>query len=267
MNQHIELIVSDMDGCLLDSKKNPPQTIHQIIDTLLSKQILFGICSGRQYASIHAKMNKRNDLLYIGENGGICIYQNEVLYFNALPEEKIQEFTDLAISISCVPVLCGKDTAYAKTSNPEELKQIQRFYENYEIVDDLSKIHEPFCKISVLDLKGSETNCYPYFRQYENEFEILVSDSIWMDIVCKEQSKGNTLKKAADILGIDLNHAAAFGDYFNDIEMLQAVNYSFAMANAHEEVKKRAKYLAPSNDEHGVIKTIEEIIKRIEESQ
>ena len=266
MNRYIELIVSDMDGCLLDSKKNPPETIHQIIDRLHEKQILVGICSGRQYASIHAKMNKRNDLLYIGENGGICIYQNEVLYFNALPSERIQEFSSLAIEAGCVPVLCGKDTAYACTDNPEALKQIARFYESFKIVDNISEIHEPFCKISVLDLKGSENNCYPHFKKYEHEFEVLVSDPIWMDIVCKGQSKGSTLKKAAEKLNLNLNKAVAFGDYFNDVEMLQAVNYSFAMANAHEGVKKQAKYQAPSNDDNGVVKTIEHLLDRIEES-
>ncbi len=264
MNHSIELIVSDMDGCLLDSQKNPPVTIHSLIDTLHQKNILFGICSGRQYASIHAKMNRRDDILYIGENGGICIYQNEVLYFNALPEKNIQEFVDLAQSIGCIPVLCGKDTAYVSTDNPEALKQIHRFYETYEIVEDLSSIHEPFCKISILDLKGSESNCYPHFRKYEDTFEVLVSDSIWMDIVCKGQSKGNTLKIAAQKLNLNLNHAAAFGDYFNDVEMLQAVKYSYAMKNAHPEVKKHARFTAPSNDENGVVRVIEKMLNNSE---
>ena len=267
MNKFIELIVSDMDGCLLDSHKNPPETIHQLIDELKTQNILFGICSGRQYASIHEKMNQRNDILYIGENGGICVYQNETLYFNALPSESIEEFVSLAQTIECVPVLCGKDTAYVSTSDPQALQQIQRFYESYAVVEDLLSIHEPFCKISVLDLKGSEANCYPYFKKYEQQFEIIVSDSIWMDIVSKGQSKGSTLKKAAEKLEKNLDKAVAFGDYFNDVEMLQAVNYSFAMENAHEGVKQQAKYIAPSNDDNGVVKTIELLLRKAGEQK
>lgn len=262
MKHSIELIVSDMDGCLLDSHKNPPVTIHSLIDRLHQNRILFGICSGRQYASIHAKMKHRDDILYIGENGGICIYQKEVLYFNALPEESIQEFVELAQSVGCIPVLCGKDTAYVSTHDSEALKQIHRFYEAYEVIEDLSSIHEPFCKISVLDLKGSESNCYPHFRKYEQHFEILVSDSIWMDIVCKGQSKGNTLKIAAKKLNLNLDHAVAFGDYFNDVEMLEAVKYSYAMENAHPEVKLHARFTAPSNDDNGVVRVIENILNK-----
>lgn len=257
----IQLIVSDMDGCLLDSKKNPPENIHQIIDECKKKQILFGICSGRQFTSVYQKMNQRDDLLYIAENGGICVYQNKILHFNTLPDENIKDFIDLSESLGCVPVLCGKDKAYVRSSDPQVLEQIERFYADYEIIKSYDDIHDSYCKISVLDLKGSEGHCYPHFRKYQDQFEILVSESIWMDIIPKGQSKGATLKMAAKILNLDLNHAVAFGDYFNDVEMLQAVKYSYAMKNAHPDVKKIAKYEAPSNDEQGVTRIISTILK------
>ena len=257
----IQLIVSDMDGCLLDSHKNPPENIHDIIDTLKKENILFGICSGRQFSSIYEKMNKRDDLLYIAENGGICVYQKKILHFNTLPDASIHEFVELSESLGCTPVLCGKDTAYVRSSNPDVLKQIERFYADYRIIEDYAEIQDSFCKISVLDLKGSEANCYPHFKKYQDEFEVLVSESIWMDIIPKGQSKGATLKKAAEILKLDLNNAAAFGDYFNDVEMLQAVKYSYAMKNAHPDVKKIARYEAPSNDEAGVPTTILKILR------
>ena len=232
----IQLIVSDMDGCLLDSHKNTPENIHDIIDTLKKENILFGI----------------------------CIYQNQILHFNTLPDASIHEFVELSESLDCTPVLCGKDRAYVRSHNPDVIKQIERFYADYKIIEDYAEIQDSFCKISVLDLKGSEANCYPHFKNYQNEFEVLVSESIWMDIIPKGQSKGATLKKAADILKLDLNKAVAFGDYFNDVEMLQAVKYSYAMKNAHPDVKKIAKYEAPSNDEAGVTKTILKILKEMQ---
>ena len=257
----IQLIVSDMDGCLLDSQKNTPENIHDIIDELKKRNILFGICSGRQFSSIYKKMNQRDDLLYIAENGGICVYQNQILHFNTLPDESIQEFVQLSESLGCTPVLCGKDKAYVRSRRPEILEQIERFYSDYEIVENYSDIQDSYCKISVLDLRGSEANCYPHFKKYQDTFEVLVSESIWMDIIPKGQSKGATLKKAAEILKLDLNKAAAFGDYFNDVEMLQAVKYSYAMKNAHPDVKKIARYEAPSNDEAGVPTTILKILR------
>ena len=43
--------------------------------------------------------------------------------------------------------------------------------------------------------------------------------------------------------------------------MLKAVKHSYAMKNAHPDVQKIAKHIAPSNDDNGVIKTIYQIIQ------
>jgi len=52
----------------------------------------------------------------------------------------------------------------------------------------------------------------------------------------------------------------SFGDYFNDIEMLQASFHSYAVENAHEKVKTFARFSAPSNREHGVLKVIRDYL-------
>ena len=51
-----------------------------------------------------------------------------------------------------------------------------------------------------------------------------------------------------------------FGDYLNDLEMLDAGDLSFAMAEAHPEVLERARYVAPSHRDHGVLTVIEELL-------
>lgn len=48
----------------------------------------------------------------------------------------------------------------------------------------------------------------------------------------------------------------AFGDGENDIGMLEACGYSYAMENANAKTKAVAKYEAPSNDENGVLKVL-----------
>ena len=52
----------------------------------------------------------------------------------------------------------------------------------------------------------------------------------------------------------------AFGDQMNDAEMLQTVSYSYCMANSATELKSFARYVAPSNDEDGVLHIIKKII-------
>ena len=65
-----------------------------------------------------------------------------------------------------------------------------------------------------------------------------------------------------DKLGLTSHNVLAFGDYLNDYEMMQEAEYSFAMANAHEELKKVAKYRAPSNNENGVVDTIKRFLSK-----
>jgi len=45
MNKHLELIVTDLDGSLLDSKKNCPEEIHHLIDELHKKNILLAFAA------------------------------------------------------------------------------------------------------------------------------------------------------------------------------------------------------------------------------
>ena len=60
---------------------------------------------------------------------------------------------------------------------------------------------------------------------------------------------------------IDADQIMAFGDSENDLEMLELAGYSFAMENGEEKVKRMAKYIAPSNDETGVLQVLEQYLK------
>jgi hydroxymethylpyrimidine pyrophosphatase-like HAD family hydrolase len=59
----------------------------------------------------------------------------------------------------------------------------------------------------------------------------------------------------------DGEQTAAFGDYLNDLEMLGAAHWSYAMADAHP-VAAVARFRAPSNADAGVLTVIEELIAR-----
>ena len=50
----------------------------------------------------------------------------------------------------------------------------------------------------------------------------------------------------------------AFGDYLNDIELLEAVTESYAMKNAHPDLARVARHRAPANSEDGVMRVLRE---------
>lgn len=61
-------------------------------------------------------------------------------------------------------------------------------------------------------------------------------------------------------MGLCPEECAAFGDYMNDKEMLESVYYSYAMENAYPEIRKTARFTTRSNDEHGVMWQIGQLL-------
>ena len=68
------------------------------------------------------------------------------------------------------------------------------------------------------------------------------------------------MRAVEEKFGLRPDEVAVFGDYLNDLEMMSAAKYSFAMANAHPDIKKAANYETASNDEAGVLKGIQRLI-------
>ena len=84
-----------------------------------------------------------------------------------------------------------------------------------------------------------------------------------LDFLNIDVNKGTALKHIRELYGIEKEETIAFGDNYNDIEMFDEVGISFAMLNADEYVRSRAKYVIGSNDENSVLKTLKSIIKEI----
>ena len=57
--------------------------------------------------------------------------------------------------------------------------------------------------------------------------------------------KGHALRAVQAALGVTAEQTMVFGDYFNDIGMLDAAYWSFAMDNAHPDVRAHARFVAP----------------------
>jgi Cof subfamily protein (haloacid dehalogenase superfamily) len=79
-------------------------------------------------------------------------------------------------------------------------------------------------------------------EQFPKELDAYISAPRTLDLMPKNISKGNAVKKLAEEIGINPNEIACVGDSFNDVPMFQIAEYSFAMSNARQEVKAHAKF-------------------------
>jgi len=84
------------------------------------------------------------------------------------------------------------------------------------------------------------------------------SKDTYLEIAPLEISKASALNQLLQKeLGIEMKEIIAFGDNFNDIEMLKAVGCGVAVGNAKEEVKNIADEITLPGKEDGVAATLE----------
>ena len=81
---------------------------------------------------------------------------------------------------------------------------------------------------------------------FEEVLDIYFSSENTLNLVPKGVSKHEAIKIVCDKIGANLDEVATMGDSPNDISMLQASKYSFAMQNSRSEVKECANYEASS---------------------
>ncbi len=82
-----------------------------------------------------------------------------------------------------------------------------------------------------------------------------------MELYSNKVSKASGIEKVIQILNIKKEDTYAFGDGRNDLEMFEIVEHSYAMGNASEEVKAKAKYVCPSIKDDGVAIVLEKILE------
>jgi Cof subfamily protein (haloacid dehalogenase superfamily) len=259
----IKLIASDMDGTLLNENGKLPEEFFDVYKSMSSKNVLFAAASGRQYYTLAKDFNSiKDEMVFIAENGAFVVYQNEELYSCYVDPDIVHEVIKAARKIDDVQImLCGKKAAYVEKTDHELIDQAQKYYARNQVVDDLLDVEDDILKLALYDLKGSANNSNkiiaPLFSEKSN---VIVSSEFWLDILNNNVSKGNAIKHIQDKLNINFEETMTFGDYFNDIEMLQNAKHSYAMANAPEDVKKHAKHIAKSNREDGVMHVIKNML-------
>lgn len=262
----VKLVVTDMDGTLLNSKHEVSSNFFSLFNELKNKNIHFVAASGRQYHSIVDKLSSiQKDITIIAENGAFAMQGNNELFSIDLPTENILKAIALLRTIDNTNiVLCGKKAAYIDSKDQKFIALFSEYYTEYKIVDDLTKVkNDTFFKIAAYHFDSSEMYILPKVKQLENDMQVIVSGQNWLDISHNNANKGFALNILQNRLNISKEETMVFGDYNNDLKMLALADFSYAMENAHANVKNIAKFQTKSNDELGVELVLEQLIDSI----
>ena len=259
----IKLIASDIDGTLVNSKKEFSPDFADILKKLSQKGVKFVAASGRsRYAIERIFKQFETDILYISDNGAFVSDKEREYFTHKMSDDEVKKVMELLLPIEGIQIiLCGKYRAYFVNFCPELLDAVSFYYDIYEIVEDYRTIKDDILKIAVYDSLGSAKNAHPKIKDFlpKNLYSVVSSD-VWLDVMDKSVTKGEGLAILQDVFGITYDETMAFGDFFNDVEMLQKAKYSFAMDNASDEIKKCCSFIAPDNDSFGVSAMIKKYV-------
>lgn len=263
----VKLVVSDMDGTLLNSNHEVSNLFFELFKKLQEKNILFCAASGRQHNSIVERLQKiKDDIYVIAENGGVAKQKEKVLLSHFLSIEKVLKIIPIVRKISGANmVLCCDNSAFIESKDETFLGLFQEYYASFKQVENLEEIVKtvPVFKIAIYHFDSSEQFIYPEIQHLKNEFLLKVSGQNWLDISDEKANKGNALKHLQKLLNITKAETMVFGDYHNDIEMMQEADFSFAMGNAHKDITNLAKFTTDTNDNFGVEKVLEKLVNTI----
>ena len=186
---NIKLVAVDMDGTLLNSKKEMPEEFIPWVKS--HPEIKTVIASGRQYYTLERDfLPIRDNLAFIAENGGLVFEKGEIIFKDEIDKQDV-------------------------------LKAMR------------------------------------YFENIGEKLTAVLSGASWIDIANKTESKGNAIKAICEKYGIAHTEAMGFGDYLNDMSLLESCGESYCMKNGHPTLKALAKYVTEkTNDENGVMEVL-----------
>ncbi|MER6431130.1 Cof-type HAD-IIB family hydrolase [Streptomyces sp. NPDC059688] len=262
----IRLIVTDMDGTLLDDAQRIPDGLWPMLAELRRRGVLFSPASGRQYATLARQFaDVAEGMVFIAENGTYVVRDGVELSSDPLAGSAAAGVARtvrrlVADGVDAGAVVCGKRSAYVERTDEAFLAEVRKYYVEHRIVEDVTAVDDDVIKVAVFDFGPAERSTAPALAPFAATHKVVVSGEHWVDVMNRTADKGAALRGLQTALGITPAQTMVFGDYLNDLEMLDAAEWSFAMANAHPEVVHRARHLAPSNNDAGVLRTITRVL-------
>ena len=242
----IKLIASDLDGTLLlNGAQSVSNRAIDLIKQLSQKGILFVAASGRQYPNLYRLFGENSkDMGFICENGALTMYQDKVICKEAMERNLAMSIIhDIDNRTGCEVLISGQDTSFIRPKQEAFLHRMRDVVKNnVTVIENFDDIKEDIIKVSAYEVDGIEHSSDYFTNKWESKLKCTVSGHQWIDFVNPDVNKGSSLKKLMKTLNVSHDEVLAFGDNYNDLEMLSLARYGFVMNNAVEDIKKRYHY-------------------------
>ncbi|KAK8838505.1 hypothetical protein M9Y10_033133 [Tritrichomonas musculus] len=238
----IKAIFSDIDGTLLNSQRQMTPSTKEAIQNVQKKNIKFVLVSGRCPSIIYSILHK--NLLscpIISYNGGLILSENQKLIY-----EKGMTYKTAIDIINYIQ------------ENHFELKWSLYSFERcfkpstIHLLPKNSTVHYILCICNskkTISINERLSQRFP-------DCTFVRSSKIALDIMPKGVNKATAISYLCSQWNIDLKDTMAFGDNYNDCEMLEKVGHGIVMGNAPEDIRNRFTEVTLSNNQDGISHTL-----------
>lgn len=253
----IKSIALDLDGTLLNSKKEISKKNIDILRKLYEKGIEILIVTGRSYSATKSVI-KRLDLpiTAICYNGAKVIdtKNEEVLFEEPLSEEIVKILIKISRENKIHLNLYQNEEWFVENKHNWQTQ----YYKKNIGIDAIEINFDKF--LNLLMTKALFIDERFNLEKVEKEIlekigeivHLTYSQEKYLEILNKKVNKGKSLERILKIKNLTLETCVAFGDANNDKEMIEMVGCGVAMGNAEDNLKEIAKYVTTSNDNDGV---------------
>ena len=263
----IKLIASDLDGSLLDDRKQVPRDFEKVVGLLKEKGITFVVASGRNYDATAPVLGEiAREMLCICNNGANIYKNGRQIISHSLTKDQLKRALDIVKGTeNTVPLVFTLDKCYAVPGCAGFMEWAADPYSPLTWVDSYDRLYDiedDIFKISVYDGSGDIINyVYPMLKkEFSGETAVYASGDVWIDVVNLNASKGIAIKQVQQLLGVTKEETMAFGDYYNDESLLDAAGLAYVMDRGVDGLKKKFPLRAGDNNEWGVTETIKKVI-------
>lgn len=258
------LVATDMDGTFLDDQGDYDRVrFARLLRTMREAGCRFVIASGNQYYQLRSFFEDDWELTYVAENGALTIENGEVVSCVAMEAEVLaRAWQVIQDDGRAEAALCGRRCCHVQRGTASErfFRTMSRYFTRIEWVDDLTDVNDVPLKFSLSVDNGSEGEVAGELSEALGGALVpVVSGNGSIDLMVPGCTKASALRLLCRRWGLSASDCIAFGDSENDVEMLREVGWGYAMENASARTKEAANSICPSNQESGVLVTLESI--------
>ena len=274
MKIKVRLIGVDLDGTLLTEQKKLTPYTRSVLRRAVEAGIIVLPATGRPFSGLPKELADFPGIRYaVTANGGriVEVKTGRALYESLVPFETAGMVLDVFERYDTLREIYYNGIGYAQE---DELRSVGRYISSPQMADyitatripvpdvrakfeaerrSLDKVQGLFATVADRDAAREELKAVA-------GIEVTGALDKNIEVNAEGVDKGKALIWLGKHLGIRKEEIMAFGDGSNDLKMMKEVGIGVAMANAREDVKEAADYIAASNEEDGVAHFIEECV-------